>query len=234
MTISYPEFRNPSASRPHTAVPAFPKDIPAPSGNGLYRHALKRALDVAAVLLAAPLLVPLIAALGLAVACDGGPLFYTQERIGRGGRRFRLWKLRSMVVDADRRLESHLVADPAARAEWETSQKLRRDPRVTRVGRLLRRSSLDELPQLWNVLRGDMSLVGPRPMMPCQERLYPGAAYYLLRPGITGHWQTAGRNATSFAARADYDDAYEANLSLAADLRILARTVCVVLRGTGC
>jgi len=234
MTISYPEFRNPPASRPHTALPVPPKALPAPSGNGVYRRVLKRAADVAAVLLAAPVVVPLVGAMALAVACDGGPLFYTQQRIGRGGRRFRLWKLRSMVPDAERRLEVHLAADPAARQEWETTQKLRVDPRVTRVGRLLRRSSLDELPQLWNVLIGEMSLVGPRPMMPCQERLYPGAAYYLLRPGITGHWQTAGRNATSFAARADYDDAYEAELSLATDLRILARTVAVVLRGTGC
>jgi exopolysaccharide production protein ExoY len=117
--------------------------------------------------------------------------------------------------------------------EWDVTQKLKHDPRVTRFGQVLRRSSLDELPQLWNVLIGDMSLIGPRPMMTSQVALYPGKAYYSLRPGITGHWQTAGRNSTSFEARADYDTAYERDLCLGNDLRILMRTVTVVLKATG-
>lgn len=201
---------------------------------GWYARAFKRALDVTAIILAAPFVVLLIAALALMVRQDGGPSFYRQDRVGRNGRIFRMWKLRSMVVDADSRLAAHLDTDSAARAEWDETQKLRHDPRVTRIGRILRKASLDELPQLWNVLHGDMSLVGPRPMMPEQQALYPGRAYYALRPGITGYWQTAGRNRTSFEARADFDAAYLADLSFSTDARILARTVRVVLHGTGC
>lgn len=179
-------------------------------------------------------MVPVVLVLAILVARDGGSPFYSQMRIGKGGRAFRMWKLRSMVVDADQRLEAWLAANPAARAEWDSTQKLRNDPRVTRFGHFLRRSSLDELPQLWNVFIGNMSLVGPRPMMLNQRDLYPGTAYYALRPGVTGYWQTAGRNRTTFEARAEYDAVYEEQLSLMTDLRILARTVSVVLRGTGC
>lgn len=138
-----------------------------------------------------------------------------------------------MVKDADARLETHLASDNAARGEWDTTQKLKADPRITPFGRFLRKSSFDELPQLWNVLKGDMSLVGPRPMMPEQAPLYPGEAYYTLRPGITGLWQVSERNATAFADRAHYDTRYEQSLSLVTDLRILMATIRVVLRGTG-
>ena len=144
-----------------------------------------------------------------------------------------MWKLRSMVNDADARMEEYLAAHPEARLEWDRTQKLKQVPRVTRMGQLLRRSSLDELPQLWNVFIGDMSLVGPRPMMVSQRAIYPGLAYYALRPGCTGYWQTAGRNRTSFEARAEYDTAYEAELSLWSDIKILFRTVGVMLKGTG-
>jgi lipopolysaccharide/colanic/teichoic acid biosynthesis glycosyltransferase len=139
-----------------------------------------------------------------------------------------------MILDADQKLETYLASDPAARAEWDEKQKLVHDPRITRVGRLIRKSSLDELPQLLNVLMGDMSLVGPRPMMPDQRALYPGRAYYDLRPGITGPWQVSERNETSFADRARFDDKYHHDLSLATDLRLLGCTVKVVLRATGC
>lgn len=201
---------------------------------GLYRRRFKRLLDLAGITVVAPFAVPLIAGLAAVVACQGGKPFYSQMRIGRAGREFRMWKLRTMVTDADQRMADYLEANPEARAEWDATQKLRDDPRVTRFGHFLRRSSLDELPQLWNVLRGDMSLVGPRPIMLDQRDIYPGTAYYALRPGLTGYWQTAGRNRTTFEARADYDTAYEAELSFAADARILLRTVMVVLRGTGC
>jgi lipopolysaccharide/colanic/teichoic acid biosynthesis glycosyltransferase len=200
---------------------------------GFYRNHGKRIVDVLLVVLAVPFLVPLVAALAVLVALDGGRPFYTQMRVGMHGRHFRMWKLRSMVVDADARLAAHLAADPAARREWDETQKLRHDPRVTRFGAFLRKSSLDELPQPWNVLTGDMSLVGPRPMMPTQEELYPSPAYYAVRPGVTGYWQIAGRGRTSFAARARYDAAYVEDLSLATDLIVLVRTVGVVLRGTG-
>jgi exopolysaccharide production protein ExoY len=237
MTISFPEFLEktpvPSLKRPEATLPR-PEDLPLPSRRTAYRSAFKRVFDVAAILAAAPIVVPVVAVLALAVARDGGRPFYVQHRVGRHGRTFRMWKLRSMVSEADQRLDDHLAANPEARAEWDRTQKLRNDPRITRFGSLLRRSSLDELPQLWNVLKGDMSLVGPRPMMPCQRALYPGTAYYLIRPGVTGYWQISGRNNTSFEARAEFDSAYEAELSLATDLRVLARTVGVVLKGTGC
>ena len=200
---------------------------------GLYRNRMKRTLDIALVLIALPAVLPLILVLSLLVWREGGNPFYFQKRVGLNGRQFWMWKLRSMVPDADAKLEAHLATDPAARAEWNSSQKLVADPRITPLGRILRRSSLDELPQLLNVLRGDMSLVGPRPMMPCQEMLYPGRAYYRLRPGITGFWQISQRNRCSFADRAKFDAVYENRLSLRTDLKVLLGTVRVVLRCTG-
>jgi lipopolysaccharide/colanic/teichoic acid biosynthesis glycosyltransferase len=205
--------------------------------DGLYRRSCKRLLDCLLVLLAAPIAVPTILLLAALIRLDGGPAFYSQERIGRHGRRFRIWKLRSMRVGADALLAAHLAADPAARAEWASTQKLKDDPRVTAIGRSIRKSSLDELPQLWNVLMGEMSLVGPRPMLPDQEPLYPGRerarAYDSLRPGLTGVWQVRNRNATTFARRATYDSFYAERVSFTTDLRLLLATVQVVLRGTG-
>ena len=218
------------AGRPDRAEPNFP-----PVWHGPYRRFLKRGFDVIAVLLALPVVLPVILLFGLIIARDGGPVLYSQDRIGRGGRVFRIWKLRSMVVDAEKRLVEHLDRDPAARAEWAATQKLKSDPRITPVGRLIRKSSLDELPQLWNVLKGDMSLVGPRPMMPAQTKLYPrpDRHYYLLRPGLTGLWQVSHRNETSFADRAVFDRDYHHRLSLLTDVVVLVQTVRVVLRGTG-
>ena len=205
----------------------------APRTGGPYQLFLKRTLDLVVVLLAAPFVLPVLFGLGLLIRRDGGSMFYCQQRIGRGGKVFRLWKLRSMVVDADRKLEAYLHLNPAARAEWDEHQKLKHDPRVTAAGRLIRKASLDELPQLWNVLVGDMSLVGPRPMMPQQAELYPGRDYYRLRPGLTGLWQISDRTETSFAARAAYDTQYCRRLSLLTDLLVLLATVWVVIRGTG-
>lgn len=199
----------------------------------IYRKLVKRPLDILLVLMSAPFIVPVVFLLAFLVFREGGNPFYTQQRVGRDGKLYRMWKLRSMVVDADKRLSAYLEQNPAARREWNETQKLRDDPRVTRLGRMLRRSSLDELPQLWNVLKGDMSIVGPRPMMPEQKELYGGDGYYQLRPGITGFWQTSGRNATSFAARAWYDDSYENDLSLTNDVAIIVRTFGVVMRATG-
>ncbi|EEW26710.1 sugar transferase [Rhodobacter ferrooxidans] len=229
MTIRYSEFVTGASVRlDREAVVAA-----SPRRKGLYRNGFKRIFDVTAVVLAAPVIVPLVLGLALAVARDGGAPFYAQSRVGRGGRAFRMWKLRSMVSDADARMEGHLAANPEARLEWDETQKLKDDPRITPLGRFLRKASIDELPQLWNVLTGDMSLVGPRPMMLNQQEMYPGTAYYALRPGITGYWQTAGRNRTTFEARAGYDTAYEAELSLTTDLKVLARTIGVVVACTG-
>jgi exopolysaccharide production protein ExoY len=200
---------------------------------GLYRRHLKRVFDLTALLVAAPFVLIVVGLLALLVRRDGGPAFYGQDRVGRNGRLFRCWKLRSMVVDAEAQLADHFERDPAARAEWETHQKLKNDPRITPLGRFMRKTSLDELPQLWNVLRGEMSLVGPRPILPEQRGLYPGQAYYTLRPGLTGFWQVGARNHSSFADRADHDVQYSLRLSFPTDLLVLLMTLRVVLRGTG-
>ena len=201
---------------------------------GLYRNGLKRGFDVLVVALTLPVVLPIVLLLALLVALDGGQPFYRQARVGRNGRIYAMWKLRSMEPGADRKLAEHLDQNPTARNEWDLNQKLQQDPRITALGRFLRASSLDELPQLWNVLKGDMSLVGPRPMMPEQEHLYPGRAYYLLRPGITGTWQVSARSKSTFADRAAFDTGYEQNVSFITDMKLLAATVRVVLRGTGC
>jgi lipopolysaccharide/colanic/teichoic acid biosynthesis glycosyltransferase len=194
---------------------------------------IKRAVDLLLVLVAAPLWVPLVALCGALVMLDGHNPFYSQERVGRNGRIFRILKLRSMVPDADAFLESYLERNPEARAEWDATQKLKNDPRVTVIGRVLRKTSLDELPQLVNVVLGDMSLVGPRPIMVSQKSLYPGDRYYDMRPGLTGFWQISDRNECAFAERARFDDAYHRVMSLRTDAQVLLRTVGVVVRGTG-
>jgi exopolysaccharide production protein ExoY len=230
MTVSFPEFGSGLGLPGDANVQAA---LALPKRGGPYRRLFKRAFDIAAILAAAPVIVPVVAALAFAIARDGGRPFYSQMRVGKGGKRFRMWKLRSMVCDADARMEDYLSAHPEARLEWDLTQKLKSDPRITRMGKILRQSSLDELPQLWNVLRGDMSLVGPRPIMVSQQVIYPGVAYYALLPGCTGYWQTAGRNRTTFEARAQYDTAYEETLSFAKDMKILLGTVSVMLKGTG-
>lgn len=199
-----------------------------------YRDFFKRLVDLAIVAATAPLAVPMIVLLALAIAADGHNPFFLQARIGRGGRVFRILKLRTMVPGAEAMLEDFLAADPEAARQWASRQKLDDDPRITKIGRVLRRFSLDELPQLWNVFRGDMSLVGPRPMLVCQQRLYPGREYYRMRPGITGLWQVSERHGSEFIMRAKYDRDYSDCVSLWTDLAVLARTLVVVARATGC
>ena len=174
MTAHLPEFLDVPKTVTAPAVTVLPAAVQKAGWRQPYRNGLKRVLDVAAVLLSAPVIVPVIAAVALAVAMEGGAPFYYQPRVGMGGKTFRMWKFRSMVRDADSKLESYLAENPEARAEWDSTRKLKNDPRITRVGQFIRRSSLDELPQLWNVLTGDMSLVGPRPMMLSQRVMYPG------------------------------------------------------------
>lgn len=199
----------------------------------LYPGLGKRLFDLAFVAVIAIPVVLVLAILAILVATDGRSPFYVQERLGRHGRVFRMYKLRSMVADADTVLKSYLETNPEARREWERNQKLRNDPRVTWVGRLIRKTSLDELPQFLNVLKGDMSVVGPRPMMCDQRDLYPGTEYYEMRPGITGAWQTSVRNESSFVERAEYDRDYFHRLSLLTDIKIVMRTFGVVVRATG-
>jgi len=198
---------------------------------------VKRAMDVGLTLLAAPVWLSAVALLGMAIwLSDGGAPFYCRPRMGRRGRPFRPIKFRTMVPDAERRLERALAENPALRAEWEATRKLRDDPRITRAGRLLRRWSLDELPQLLNVLAGTMSLVGPRPL-PDYHRadISPGTRRLReqVRPGITGLWQVSGRSESGTAGMEKWDAYYVRNWSVWLDLVILARTVRAVLSGRG-
>ena len=195
----------------------------------------KRALDVVVTAAVAPLAFVLIAVLAvLVVATSRGPVFFVQERVGRGGRRFRMVKFRTMVVDAEARLRQ----DPTLWAEYVTNHyKLpaTTDPRVTRVGRFLRRSSLDELPQLLNVLRGDMSLVGPRPVVPDELAMYGDhpEVYLGVKPGVTGWWQVNGRSGVGYPTRVDLDKAYAESWTLWLDIKILLRTPLTVLQARG-
>ena len=195
------------------------------------RAAVKRGVDIAVSCAASPVAVVLVLLAAAAVWLRHGvPPLYGHERVGRGGQRFRCWKLRTMALDADARLASHLAASPAAAGEWAEARKLRADPRILgRIGRFLRRTSLDELPQLWNVLRGEMSLVGPRPVVPEELERYGGQRgwYLAVRPGITGPWQVGGRSEASYAARVRLDVGYARAPSLRRDLAILARTLVV-------
>ncbi|MDJ1008250.1 MAG: sugar transferase [Paracoccaceae bacterium] len=216
-----------------SAAPAV-LDTPRSRGVGsLYRDGFKRLFDLSVTAVASLIWLPVIAVLAFLVALDGHSPFYTQRRVGRDGRVFRMIKLRSMVADADAELARHLAAHPEAQAEWDATQKLKNDPRITRIGQMLRATSMDELPQLINVLRGDMSLVGPRPFMENQRGLYPGLGYYRVRPGITGLWQVSERNDSAFAYRAVLDDEYERTLSFKTDVSILQRTVGAVISCTG-
>ncbi|GAA6207067.1 sugar transferase [Cognatishimia sp. WU-CL00825] len=211
---------------------ALPKSADS-SLRGLYRDSLKRFFDLLVVALLAVPVLAIVALLSVFIMRDGKSPFYLQKRVGKNGREFHMIKLRSMVPNADALLSQHLAQDPEARREWDLMQKLKHDPRITSVGRFIRKTSLDELPQLLNVLTGEMSMVGPRPMMPCQKEIYPGRAYYDMRPGITGLWQVSERNEASFSQRAFYDNQYHTELGLGTDLAIMARTVAVVFSATG-
>jgi lipopolysaccharide/colanic/teichoic acid biosynthesis glycosyltransferase len=200
------------------------------------RPKLKRAMDIAGAGLLLLIALPAFLVIAALVRRDGGSAFYAHQRVGRDGRMFGCLKFRSMVMDADRRLAALLDSDDAARAEWDATRKLKNDPRVTAVGRFLRASSLDELPQLINVLRGEMSLVGPRPVQAGELAAFYGAAaqhYLTVRPGITGPWQVSGRNDTSYAERVSLDVAYATRPSLLNDVKILLRTPLAVLARRG-
>lgn len=201
---------------------------------GLYRRRFKRLLDLSLVALALPGLAPLIALLWLLARADGGPGFHAQWRVGRDGRGFRCWKIRSMAPDAEARLAALLARDAGARRQWRLRAKLDPDPRVTRLGRVLRRASLDELPQLWCVWRGEMSLVGPRPVTRSELARYGlrARAYLSVRPGLTGPWQVSDRGG-AYAARVRIDAAYPGACCLRGDLALMWRTLGAVLRGTG-
>ncbi|PKL09433.1 MAG: undecaprenyl-phosphate galactose phosphotransferase WbaP [Spirochaetae bacterium HGW-Spirochaetae-7] len=199
-------------------------------------RAIKRVLDIVLVILGGLVISPFLLILALLVKLDSrGPVFYGHQRLGRNGQPFKAWKYRSMVRNSREILDELLKRDPVARAEWEDGYKLKNDPRITRMGKLLRKTSLDELPQIWNVLRGEMSLIGPRPIIKDEVAKY--GAYYRyfssLRPGMSGLWQVSGRSDTDYDERVALDVYYIQSWSIWLDLHILFKTVSVVFGGKG-
>lgn len=201
-----------------------------------YARVGKRLLDLGLSLLLLPLLLPFIALTWAATKAQGGPGFYAHRRIGQHGRAFRCYKIRTMHPDSERILHQHLRTNPQAAEEWARNRKLRHDPRVTRLGRFLRRTSLDELPQILNVLRGEMSLVGPRPITAEELDYYAPApsAYLEQKPGITGPWQVHGRRDGCYRTRVRLDRAYRREMSLVVDLDLIWRTALTLVSPTGC
>jgi len=196
----------------------------------------KRIIDLTLCALLIPVIVPVIAIVYSLIAVESGfPVFYSQQRLGHGAKSFRIWKFRTMVRNAPEVLEQTLARNVQLRDEWNQNQKLRNDPRITAIGKFLRKTSLDELPQFWNVVRGDMSLVGPRPIVECEIAKYKEAygAYTKTTPGVTGLWQVSGRNHTTYSERVAYDTFYVRNWSVWMDLYLLARTVKVIVTGAG-
>jgi lipopolysaccharide/colanic/teichoic acid biosynthesis glycosyltransferase len=215
----------------------YQKFVIGTSGTALAPYArLKRGVDIAAaMILGVVLFLPLFLIVAPLILLDGGPIFYSHRRVGAGGRRFQCYKFRSMVPDADRILDEICANDAEARLQWEQKQKLADDPRVTRIGYFLRKSSLDELPQLWNVLKGDMSLVGPRPIVDDEMARYGRYidSYLAARPGLTGLWQVRGRDLVEYRGRVAMDVWYQRNSCLTLDLMLIVQTVGIVLGGRG-
>jgi Undecaprenyl-phosphate galactose phosphotransferase WbaP len=197
-----------------------------------WEQALKRVLDLSVVFAVGVVALPLFGALVLLISLDSkGSAFYSQDRIGKRGQIFKLWKFRTMVCGAEKVLQDYLSQNPEARHEWRIAHKLKYDPRVTRIGRFLRRTSLDELPQLWNVLKGEMSLVGPRPIVNEEIEMYQDGyrLYRQVRPGMTGLWQVSGRNDVGYDDRVRFDEYYVRNWSIWLDIYVLIRTCWAVV-----
>lgn len=205
-------------------------------GRGVYLViASRRTFDIGISLIGLVVMAPVFLLIGVLIAVESrGPIVHRSRRLGRGGRLFRCLKFRTMHVDAGKRLEDFLASDPIARGEYERFHKLIKDPRVTRIGRALRASSLDELPQLINVLAGDMSIVGPRPYLTAELENHPAAEKILeVKPGITGLWQVSGRSERTFRQRIRLESFYATRQSLGWDTRLLLRTLPVVMRRKG-
>ncbi|MDE1991056.1 MAG: sugar transferase [Rhizobiaceae bacterium] len=218
-----------SASTAFFSAPG--SDVFPPTGG-----VLKRTFDVTAALTALIFISPLFLMLMVLVKLtDKGPAFYGHRRIGHNGKTFRCLKFRTMMVNGDSVLQEYLAANPRAMEEWRATRKLQNDPRVTVVGAVLRKLSLDELPQLLNIIRGEMSVVGPRPVVEDELEMYEHAAIYYLqsRPGLTGLWQVSGRNDVSYASRVAFDTHYVKNWSLSSDMVIIARTIPAVCLSRG-
>ena len=198
---------------------------------------LKRALDILGGIFGSICLIPITIGIWIAnkIIGDKGPVFYTQERIGQNGKIFKMYKYRSMVIDADERLEKYLEENEEAREEYREYKKLKNDPRITKIGKFIRKTSLDEFPQFINVLKGEMSLVGPRPYLPREKEDINGFFNYITscKPGITGLWQTSGRSSTTFIDRLTLDMSYYYDHTLKSDIKILYKTVENVIKKEG-
>ncbi|MEO9071507.1 MAG: sugar transferase [Edaphobacter sp.] len=203
----------------------------------LFRYrVIKRSCDILLVLISMPVMLPILGIVSAVVKLSSrGPIFYSHRRIRKDGAFFSMWKFRTMCVNSAEVLEEYLARHPEARAEWNGTHKLRNDPRITRIGNLLRRYSLDELPQLWNVLMGQMSLVGPRPIVAAEVEKYGDRfdCYCRVKPGLTGLWQVSGRSELSYDTRVALDCEYVEGWSLSRDVLILARTLSSVVNQDG-
>ncbi|WFE76935.1 sugar transferase [Roseinatronobacter sp. S2] len=210
-------------------------EISASNPRSVYLRAGKRVLDVTFVLFSIWFTLPVILICAAIVARDGHFPFFGHTRVGKDGKEFKCWKIRTMVPDAQQKLHEHLAACPEARVEWDATRKLKNDPRIIRFGQFMRKSSLDELPQIFNVLLGQMSIVGPRPVVRDELAYYDKgqAAYLAMRPGITGLWQVSGRNDATYEQRVAYDIAYHKSASLLRDFSIILRTLKVVVVRNG-
>lgn len=201
-----------------------------------YNIATKRALDLFMLILGSIVVIPFMLIVALLVKVSSpGPLFYGHERIGKKGQTIKVWKFRSMIVNADKALEKILAENPEYRAEWESSRKLKNDPRITGIGKFLRKTSLDELPQVFNILKGEMSFIGPRPVTRSEEEKYGENFEYIfsVSPGLSGMWQVSGRSDTDYGERVAFDSYYIQNWSLWLDIWLIFRTIGVVISGKG-
>jgi len=202
---------------------------------GLYERHMKRALDLFLSIFLLPVLIPILGILILWVRKDGGPGLFVHERVGYRGQSFKCLKIRTMVMGAEDRLDGYLNANPEASIEWSRTQKLTNDPRITDLGKFLRKTSLDELPQIWNVIKGEMSLVGPRPVTRAELQRYGSNVdlYLQLTPGVTGLWQVEGRGDGCYNERIEMDKRYTENMSIFQDILLILRTAGVVVKPTG-
>lgn len=207
-----------------------------PDSGSAYARYGKRLLDIFLVVVSMIVLLPAMLLIALSIILSqGGVPFFRHRRIGRNGAPFMCWKFRTMVPNAEQRLKDYLADNPKAEKEWEENFKLTHDPRITRLGSFLRCSSMDELPQMWNIIKGDMSIVGPRPVTQEELSMYGPSLhyYYSVRPGLTGPWQVSGRNDTSYSDRVDLDENYAKTFTIGMDLSIIKRTVKAVVYRTG-
>lgn len=218
------------------AQPAYDAGEPRNQDRRAPSDALKRVMDLALAIPLALFLIPVLLLIALAVYIDDrGPVIFRHTRRGKDGKQFTCLKFRSMVTDAGPRLDALLASDPALRREWEATQKIKDDPRLTGIGGFLRRYSLDELPQLWNIIRGEMSIVGPRPIIAEEVRRYGEdiAHYDAVRPGVVGLWQINGRNDTSYAERVALDVEYARTRTIFMDVGILLSSIPAILSRRG-